>query len=50
MNQALVDYLAKEKENYERGLVNKADVEMWLGSYSVTVKDIEEAQKEIESW
>lgn len=50
MNDKLVNYLAAEKENYEKGLVLKTDVLMWIGCYAESNSEWREAEKQIEEW
>ena len=50
MNVKLVEYLAQEKLNYERGLVSKDDVKMWLSVFAQTYEEFEEAEKQVGRW
>ena len=50
MNKRLVDYLTKEKANYEKGLVLKADVLLWIAGYAENQTELVEAEKQIEGW
>lgn len=50
MNDKLVEYLAKEKENWDKGLVLKADVLMWTALYAKNQTELLEAEHQIEGW
>jgi hypothetical protein len=57
MQVTLEEYLKKEKANYERGLVTKGDVKMWISLYISAafsadewVKTLEDAKAEVDSW
>lgn len=48
MNDEMVNYLALQKTNYEKGLVLKTDVLMWLPA--TNDRELEEAKQQVEDW
>ena len=50
MNDKLANYLTKEKANYEKGLVLKSDVLMWIALYAENQTELVEAERQVEAW